>query len=147
MRAGFRGPPGVIVRSLVSGDSDQIAGSSWDAQGHDFGHDLGMPGGAVELINRGSSLLDSLDYPGAEATYRSAMASGDPEHAPLAAIYLGEFLDGPMNDKPGAISACQLAISSGHPEWGPAAASRTQGDAASGGPDKPAPRRPGRKRP
>ena len=41
---------------------------------------------------------------------------------PLAAIYLGEFLDGPLKDKPGAIAAYQQAASSGHREWGPAAA-------------------------
>ena len=82
----------------------------------------GSPGGATALINRGNLLLDGRDYARAETAYRSAMTAGDAEYGPLAAIYLGDFLDGPINDAAGAIAAYQQAASSGHPEWGPAAA-------------------------
>ncbi len=61
------------------------------------------------------------DLEGAEAAYREAAASDDPDQAPKAARNLGLLLKD-RGDQDGAVAAYRQAIASGHPDQAPKAA-------------------------
>ena len=67
--------------------------------------------------------LDKLDT--AQVAWTNAVASGDPETAPMASYNLGVLFQ-EQGDYARAQEAYQQAIDSGHPKWAPNAARALQ---------------------
>jgi tetratricopeptide (TPR) repeat protein len=69
-------------------------------------------------FSRGAALAEQGDRAGAEAAYRRAVESGDPEAAPAAAVNLGALHE-EAGDLDAALASYRVAAGSGHPRLTP----------------------------
>ncbi len=104
---------GAGVRAAPSGGGSSGGGSS--GGGSSGG---GSSGGGRAEFSRGVALAERGDRVAAEAAYRGAVESGDPEAAPAAALNLGVLLED-AGDLDGALTSYRVAAGSGHPLLAP----------------------------